>query len=298
MIDLKRELERHELTRHLTMHDWRVPGRGPLEPIGVLNHHTVSNPPAEFPSRQVVTHGRPDVGGPLCNILGGRSGALGFITDGAANHAGRGDPNVLAKIRRGEPAGGRPGPDQDGTNARRYLIGIEWENDGTGEPWSAALLDSMRRVNAALCDIFGWDPLVSVLQHHEWTRRKIDCNFVSPAITPDGFRSQVAAFGTQSPPTPGEWDEMATKDEIRDVVREQVAHGLMLLTGSQFDPAKMTDPGTKVYGTKELRADLAAGMVAVGVQVIQAVGKQQGVVVDPTEVAQAVTDELARRLSD
>lgn len=102
--------------------------------------------------------------------------------------------------------------------------------------------------------------------------------------------------GTQPPAK--EWDEMATKDEIRDVVREQVAHGLMLLTGSQFDPAKMTDPATKVYGTKELRADLAQGMVAVGVQVIQAVGAQQGVTVDPTEVAQAVTDELARRLSD
>lgn len=102
--------------------------------------------------------------------------------------------------------------------------------------------------------------------------------------------------GTQPPAK--EWDEMATKDEIREVVREQVAHGLMLLTGSQFDPAKMTDPATTVYGTKELRADLAAGMVAVGVQIIQAVGKQQGVTVDPIEVAQAVTDELARRLSD
>lgn len=106
--------------------------------------------------------------------------------------------------------------------------------------------------------------------------------------------------GTQPPAK--EWDEMATKDEIREVARaearEAAAHAVMLLTGSQFPVDELGTPKAKVYGTKELRSDLAQGMVAVGVQVIQAVGAQQGVTVDPTEVAQAVTDELARRLSE
>jgi len=97
-----------------------------------------------------------------------------------------------------------------------------------------------------------------------------------------------------APDTPKEWDEMATRDEIADVVREEVAVAVMAVTGDEFPADQLRE--TDVYNLRDLSAELRAGVVAVGVQVIQQVGHQQGVAVDETKIAQAVTDELARRL--
>lgn len=97
-----------------------------------------------------------------------------------------------------------------------------------------------------------------------------------------------------TPDTPKEWDEMATRDDIATVVREEVAVAVMALTGDEFGPDDLRK--TDVYNLRDLSAELRAGIVAVGVQVIQQVGHQQGVAVDETKIAQAVTDELARRL--
>lgn len=94
--------------------------------------------------------------------------------------------------------------------------------------------------------------------------------------------------------TPKEWDEMATRDEIAQVVTEGAALAVMAITGDQFDPATIRT--ADVFNLRDLSAELRAGIVAVGVQVIQQVGHQQGVAVDETKIAQAVTDELARRL--
>lgn len=98
-----------------------------------------------------------------------------------------------------------------------------------------------------------------------------------------------------TPDTPeGEWDEMATRDDIAAVVREEIAVAVMAITGDEFGPDDLRK--TDVYNLRDLSTELRAGIVAVGVQVIQQVGHQQGVKVDETAIAQAVTDELARRL--
>jgi hypothetical protein len=96
------------------------------------------------------------------------------------------------------------------------------------------MIDTMRRVNAALCDLFGWDPLTRVIQHAEWTRRKIDCAFIAPAITYLQFRQMVtdtlaAYYRDGAPQPPKEWDEMATKEEIESVVRDVVQEELKAL---------------------------------------------------------------------
>jgi hypothetical protein len=82
------------------------------------------------------------------------------------------------------------------------------------------MINTMIRVNAALCDIFGWDPATSVIGHLEWSTRKIDPAFKTPAMTMNDFRKLVVDCSAGiSPEQPKEWDEMATKKEIDDVVK-------------------------------------------------------------------------------
>jgi len=196
---------------------------------GVLNHHTVSNANGgAYPSKSICQNGRGGshpVPGPLCNILGARGGgSIGVISSKVANHAGRGDPDVLRRVRAGVPPKARPGPDQSNAGGGTGFIGIEWENNGTGEPWSAQMINTMVRVNAALCDIFGWGPATSVIGHLEWTTRKIDPAFKTPAMTMNDFRKLVVDCSAGiSPEQPKEWDEMATKAEIETVVKDNTA---------------------------------------------------------------------------
>ena len=224
-MDLVRTLRTHPLMADIEVLDWRVPGKGSPGFIGVMNHHTVSRATSgRYPSKTVVTKGRPDVSGPLCNILGARDGgSIAVITDDEANHAGLGDPNVTAKAKANRPAGGKPGPDQSKADGRHHWLGIEWENDGTGEPWSPRMLETMHCTNAALCSVNGWDPMTRVVQHSEWSRRKIDCAFVTPPLSYDAFRRNIAAL-VAAPPEPKEWDQMATKEDLENVISARTAH--------------------------------------------------------------------------
>jgi hypothetical protein len=154
---------------------WKRRGRpGTFEPRGVMFHHTASSRGGGMaPALGVVVAGRSDVTGPLCNILVGRDGTVYLVAAGRANHAGTGGP------WRNVPT--------DSGNA--YMIGVEVENDGVGEPWSPALLQAcdvvfatlligLRRSSAWLC------------AHREWApTRKID-----PArLDMDAYRARVRA---------------------------------------------------------------------------------------------------------
>lgn len=110
--------------------------------------------------------------------------------------------------------------------------------------------------------------------------------------------AMAAELGGDPEPTPEpkEWDEMATKAEILEAVEEGAALAVMAITGDQFAPGDIRT--ADVYTLRDLSAEVRAGVVAVGVNVITAVARQSGVAVDETAVAQAITDELARRLAD
>jgi len=80
------------------------------------------------------------------------------------------------------------------------------------------MLDTMWRTNAALCALHGWDPLAAVVQHAEWTRRKIDCAFLTPPITYDQFRRDVARVLTDH----DQEDEMtpAQEQKLDDLAKQ------------------------------------------------------------------------------
>ena len=93
------------------------------------------------PALGTVINGRPDLNGPLCNVLLARNGDCYIIAAGTANHAGTG--------------GWR-------TSGNSSVLGIEAENNGVGEPWPAHQIDAYVRLCAAMCDGGGFTPTPSV----------------------------------------------------------------------------------------------------------------------------------------
>lgn len=161
---------------------WRGRGR-PYDfyPRGIIAHHTASNANSgNFASENVVTFGRSDLPGPLCQVLLGRDGTVKLIAAGYANHAGYGGPHA------GIPA----------NQGNTYTIGIEAENNGVGEPWSKEQLNAYYRLCAALLVWIGVKDVNKVFGHKEWAPgRKID-----PAgLNMDQFRANVQRALDQGP---------------------------------------------------------------------------------------------------
>lgn len=163
---------------------------GAFDPIGCLWHHTASNSFGDAPSLKVCMDGRSDLPGPLCHLLLGRDGVYRTISGGRANHAGKGSMRVLKDLERDAAPKGdaRQFGYPDEVDGNGVLIGVEVENDGRGEPWSALVLDAMVRGGAAISRLYGWSSARHIA-HREWTKRKPD-----PAgVSMTWFRDEVAA---------------------------------------------------------------------------------------------------------
>lgn len=153
---------------------WRSRGRPyNFYPRAVIAHHTASGRDSgNFASEGIVTGGRSDLPGPLCQFLLGRDGTVKLIAAGYSNHAGYGGPRAGI-------------PENQGNT---YTYGIEAENNGLGEPWSKAQLNAYYRLCASLLVWMNTKDVEKVFAHKEWAPgRKID-----PAgINMDIFREQV-----------------------------------------------------------------------------------------------------------
>lgn len=149
---------------------WQSAGHGDFGPAkGIICHHTACGHGfADMPSEGVVEHGRPDLPGPLCNLLLGRSGHIAAIAAGRAWHAG-------------------PGAWKGDTLGNSHFIGIEAENAGDGhDDWPAVQIDAFHRMCAALLKHIG-APVDMCIGHKEWAPgRKID-----PDFDMNGFRARV-----------------------------------------------------------------------------------------------------------
>jgi hypothetical protein len=178
----------------------RAPGA--FAPIGVMNHHTAFGGTADAGSLKIVTDGRSDLPGPLCNILvGRRTGIAYLISYGRANDSGSGSGVVLNEVQRNIAPSGRASARGlvDTVNGNPYFYDIEIENNGLGEPYSAATLESVYRINAAICRFWGWHPN-RCIAHKEWSRRKPDPN----GIDMSRLRLETARRLAPLPKTPQE----------------------------------------------------------------------------------------------
>lgn len=153
---------------------WQTRGHGAMNsPRGVLCHHTAGPASGDFPSENVVVHGRTGLPGPLCNLGLTRSGTWVVVAAGSAWHAGTGSsPWVPAN------------------QGNTHLVGVEAESAGTRDDWTAAQRASYPRGVAALLKHLQL-PASRAIGHKEWApSRKIDPAFWDM----NSFRADVARW--------------------------------------------------------------------------------------------------------
>lgn len=168
--------------------DWRDHGHtdGPFAPVGVLGHHTAGPAAGNLPSLNTVKVGRPDLAGPLANLMLARSGVWVPIAAGRAWHAGAADhAPTFPWVPRGDGNG--------------YLLGIEAESTGTSNDWTPEQRAAYPQGVTALLRHMG-SGADRFLGHKEWApSRKQDPAFWDL----NAFRATVAGqLGTAPPPPP------------------------------------------------------------------------------------------------
>jgi hypothetical protein len=186
---------------------WQARGAEfPTRPDTVVCHHTATPKAAkgDLPTQKILVEGRhpdnpdaPDhLPGPLCQVGLGRNGTVYVVASGKANHAGKGA--------------------WKGTSRSERTIGIEAEHPGVGD-WPAKQYDAYVRLVAVLVRGLG-TTFEHICGHKEWALpkgRKTDPTFDMAA-----FRSRVHAQLLPHAPSTKEWDEMASKEEIKAALRE------------------------------------------------------------------------------
>lgn len=150
---------------------WTTHGSSSFGPQGSVNHHTAGGANGSTPSLGTVYNGRPDLAGPLANVMQSRepgeyNDIAYVIAAGRANHAGEGGWH--------------------GLSGNSSVYGLEIEHTGT-EPLPMHRQETAAAIHAAM---FGGDPAMCC-QHREWTSRKIDA---AEDVDPDHFRNMVAAY--------------------------------------------------------------------------------------------------------
>ena len=157
---------------------WRTHNRnhkgawGPLH--GVMLHHTAGG---ESGSDGILSNGISGLPGPLCHGGIHKDGTVSLHGWGRANHAGGGDPDVLAAIKaeryplpKTDKHDGEPGS----VDGNAHFIGYECVNKGDGkDPWPPIQLEAMARAVAAACRLYGWT-VNSALRHMDWSDWKPD----------------------------------------------------------------------------------------------------------------------------
>jgi hypothetical protein len=155
---------------------WESRGSSTYNPRGAVNHHTAGSASGTTPSLGVVTYGRSDVPGPLCQVLQSREPSnwdkAYVVCSGRSNNAGTGGWN--------------------GLTGNTSVAGLEIEHVGTTTVHGDRL-EVAARIQAALLEAPGSTRNAAYLcQHFEWTTRKIDFYNLAPHFNVATFRSRVA----------------------------------------------------------------------------------------------------------
>ena len=128
---------RAEGCRVVCVDGWKSRGRpGAFDPYAALWHHTattssMSNP---HPTLGMCIHGRPDLPGPLCQVLIGYDGKCHVIAAGRANHAG---------------SCNGAGPTREG-DGNAQMVGFEIDYNGSQEMGTAQYEASIRAAAAVV----------------------------------------------------------------------------------------------------------------------------------------------------
>lgn len=189
--------------------EFRYAGKEPERWLAMVDHHTASNRNSgPRPALGIVRNGRPDVPGPLCNLLLDRRGIHVCIASGAANH-----PGVSYLPLNGGISSG----------VKYWALGREIELDGIGEPFptDGPQHEAMVVGNAAICTYLGIDPGTGLWDHKSICRpvgRKIDVRPYDLAAGRTAVARRMTGTTPQPPTRPEEYFDMdeATFNRLLD----------------------------------------------------------------------------------
>jgi hypothetical protein len=169
--------------RVVEVNGWKSRGATSFNPHASVNHHTAGGSRGTAPSLGICVNGRPDLSGPLCNVMQSRepdgNDIFYVIAAGKANHAG--------------PGGWR------GVTGNSGAFGLEIEHTGIS-PLPEARQRLAARCHAALGK--GRFDERSVCQHSEWATppgRKTDA---ATGVDPNQFRAWVGMAIRKPVPPP------------------------------------------------------------------------------------------------
>lgn len=156
--------------------NWQNRGHGDMKDVkGILCHHTAGPKKGNAPSLRVCRDGRPDLPGPLSQLVLARDGTFIIVAAGKAYHAGKGQWKPMGLL--------------DNGNSR--LIGIEAENTGldNDQPWLEEQMEAYAKGCAAMLKHLKL-PVAACIGHKEYAPgRKSDPSFDMVA-----FRKRVEGF--------------------------------------------------------------------------------------------------------
>ncbi|WP_086732662.1 N-acetylmuramoyl-L-alanine amidase [Streptomyces glaucescens] len=237
--------------------DWETHNRnskGPWGPVnGVMIHHTVTKGSAT--TVELCRKGHSSLPGPLCHGVITKDGRVHLVGYGRANHAGLGDPDVLAAViaERAVPA-----DNEATTDGNRHFYGFECENLGDGkDPWPEAQLEAIEKVAAAICRHHGWSER-SVIGHLEWQPGKIDPR----GFTMDSMRARIADRLAEQKPDPKPTTPKPAAPKPLPKPTKPVVDLSRLVAAAKANPASKGTPVT-YSGVRTVEAALVdAGLLA------------------------------------
>jgi hypothetical protein len=175
---------------------WETRGENVFNPIGVMNHHTADSSPTSS-ALNLILQGRPDLPGPLAQIYLDWDGVAYIVASGEANHAGMGvnvvRQRALANLAPKGDAAAIYGGGSDDYGGNDYWIGIEVQHPGDSTPYPEAVIDTLIKVNAAICLHQGWSHN-RCIHHREHTSRKVDMSWRGDlrGLTKQAMEDQVS----------------------------------------------------------------------------------------------------------
>lgn len=158
--------------------DWKNHNRnhkGPWGPVhGVMWHHTGSDSKDQ---RDLLKNGYSTLPGPLSQYGISQDGTVWIIGHGRANHAGKGDPDVLRAVINEDDL---PVDNEALIDGNRYFYGIEFWYSGSHEMTDDQYFSGIK-LSCALLDYHNWKG-ESVLGHGQWQPGKWDPGYSSGKI--------------------------------------------------------------------------------------------------------------------
>jgi hypothetical protein len=209
----------------VTVHEhagWRAHNRNAKGAWGPVNGSVVHHTGPYSTEAQIlgfVWSGEADLPGPLCTGLIGKKGDVYLVGNGRANHAGGGDPRVLAAATEENygdypPATHEHQGSSGAVDGNSHFYGWECVNKGDGkETWPAAQYVAIVKVQAALIrahrakgDNWGLKAK-SIIGHLEWSDWKSD----PKGVPMPKLRKDVAACLALPA---GKWGGLPTKVKL------------------------------------------------------------------------------------